>query len=252
MYIDLSLSSWKYSKWITQCDSIIVQVNFLQYTHISLCIALQTWWRYGMSLVSSKNDLCTEIFPPFYCCIGSGHGSWRCGYVVTWFCYQLVKKEVTRWLYSIWLLLGLCKAAFMKTPGTVILASVKPYGQHWPTVNAIMILGFFPQMADVHSEVSVKAGKGTVTGFRKTVGIPTGHVSPYCNGALGNPKLYLDQPVTKGWCQAIGGHVSYPTDSPTATWLGLCSSLCWEWLGHKARDRTFEMCHLLRKLSPRN
>ena len=60
--------------------------------------------------------------------------------------------------------------------------------------------------------------KGTVTaGVWKTVGIPTDHVSPWCNGTLGNPNLYLEQPITKAWCQPIGGHVSYPTDSPIAT-----------------------------------
>ena len=35
----------------------------------------------------------------------------------------------------------------------------------------------------------------------------------------------LNQPITKGWCQPIGGHFSYATDNPTATKLGLCSSL---------------------------
>ena len=40
-------------------------------------------------------------------------------------------------------------------------------------------------------------------------------------GALGNPNLYFDQPITKARCQPIRGNVSYPTDS----WLGLCSSL---------------------------
>ena len=41
----------------------------------------------------------------------------------------------------------------------------------------------------------------------------------------GNPNLYLDQPITRGWCQPIGIHVSHSTDSPTATRLGLCSRL---------------------------
>ena len=41
----------------------------------------------------------------------------------------------------------------------------------------------------------------------------------------GNPSQYLDQPIAKGWCQPIRGRVSRPTDSPTATRLGLCSSL---------------------------
>ena len=68
--------------------------------------------------------------------------------------------------------------------------------------------------------LSLGLSTGTVTGVWKTVGIPTGHMSSWCNGALGNPNLYLDQPITKGWC-----HVSYPTDSLIATKLGLCSSL---------------------------
>ena len=39
-------------------------------------------------------------------------------------------------------------------------------------------------------------------------------------------------PITKGWCQPIWGHVSYPTDNPIATRLGLCSSLCvYRWRG---------------------
>ena len=37
--------------------------------------------------------------------------------------------------------------------------------------------------------------------------------------------LYLNQPITKGWCQPIGGHVSYATHCPNATVPGLCSSL---------------------------
>ena len=40
-----------------------------------------------------------------------------------------------------------------------------------------------------------------------------------------NPNLYLNQPITKAWCQPTGSHVSYPTDSPIATRLILCSSL---------------------------
>ena len=41
----------------------------------------------------------------------------------------------------------------------------------------------------------------------------------------GNPNLYLDQAVTKGWCQPMRGRVSYPTASSIATRLRLCSSL---------------------------
>ena len=44
----------------------------------------------------------------------------------------------------------------------------------------------------------------------------------------GNPSLYLNQPIWEGWCQIIRSHVLYNTDSPTATRLGLCSSLLWQ------------------------
>ena len=36
---------------------------------------------------------------------------------------------------------------------------------------------------------------------------------PITQWALGNPNLYLDPPITIEWCQPIGGHVSFPTDS---------------------------------------
>ena len=45
----------------------------------------------------------------------------------------------------------------------------------------------------------------------------------HCN--WGNPNLFLDQPITKGQCQPIRVHVSYHTDSPTASRPGLLSSL---------------------------
>ena len=35
--------------------------------------------------------------------------------------------------------------------------------------------------------------------------------------------------ITEAWCQPVRGHVLYPTDSPIATRLGLCSSLWWCW-----------------------
>ena len=43
----------------------------------------------------------------------------------------------------------------------------------------------------------------------------------------GNSNLYSDQPITKGWCQAIRGHVSYPTDSHNVARLWLCNSMAW-------------------------
>ena len=66
--------------------------------------------------------------------------------------------------------------------------------------------------------------KGTVSGLWQPVEIPTSHVSPQSIATRGNPNLYLDQPITKGWCQPIRGHVPYLTDSPNVTRLGLCSS----------------------------
>ena len=70
--------------------------------------------------------------------------------------------------------------------------------------------------------------KGTIRSLWKMVEIPTGHLtclSPQCIMTWGNPNLYLDQPITKGWCQPYGHHVSYPMDSPPATQLGLYISL---------------------------
>ena len=66
--------------------------------------------------------------------------------------------------------------------------------------------------------------KGTFSGLWKMVEIPIGPTI-HCN--WGNPNLYLNQPlpITKGWCQPIGSHVSYPTNSPTSTRLRLFSSL---------------------------
>ena len=40
-----------------------------------------------------------------------------------------------------------------------------------------------------------------------------------------NPNLLSNQPITKGQCQPITADVSYHSDSPTATRLGLCISL---------------------------
>ena len=93
-----------------------------------------------------------------------------------------------------------------------------PHAQPWRQAFACLPSGLY---------------KGTVSGVWKTIGIPTDHVSPWCNGALGNPNLYLDQPITKGWCQPIGGHGSYPTDSPIATRQGLYISLPTSSLQHQ-------------------
>ena len=43
--------------------------------------------------------------------------------------------------------------------------------------------------------------------------IPTVHVNLECIVTQGSPNLYLDQPIIKGWCQPIVGHISYPTDT---------------------------------------
>ena len=49
-------------------------------------------------------------------------------------------------------------------------------------------------------------------------------MSPKCKSKRGNPIVYLDQLITKGWCH--GSYPgSYPTGSPIATRLGLISSL---------------------------
>ena len=59
----------------------------------------------------------------------------------------------------------------------------------------------------------------------KPVDIFTNRVNSQCIATRCNPHLSLDQPIIKGWCQSIGGHVLYPTDSATANGLGPCSSL---------------------------
>ena len=49
------------------------------------------------------------------------------------------------------------------------------------------------------------------------------------------------------WCQPIGGHVSYPTDSPTATRLGLCSSLQICWINHHCSCQKWTLQSMLKK-----
>ena len=64
--------------------------------------------------------------------------------------------------------------------------------------------------------------KGIVSGIWKNGGNSPQSCEPTCY-----LNLILDQPIIKGQCHPIGGHAPHPTDSPTATRLGLCSSL-WE------------------------
>ena len=57
--------------------------------------------------------------------------------------------------------------------------------------------------------------------------------------------LYLDQPITKRWCQPVGGHAPFHTESPNATRLGLMMTssngnifrvtgpMCGEFTGHR-------------------
>ena len=49
--------------------------------------------------------------------------------------------------------------------------------------------------------------------------IPTCYMIPECV-VTSITYIYIEQPITKGWCQWIGGHVSYPTGSPRTTRLG--------------------------------
>ena len=97
-------------------------------------------------------------------------------------------------------------------------------------LNKIMILtkGLDSFMVSLHSlmaGICLPFGlcKGTVSGLWKMVEIPS--VSPQFISVEAIQKLSIDQPITKGWCQPIGGHVSYPTGRPNATRLGLCNSL---------------------------
>ena len=65
--------------------------------------------------------------------------------------------------------------------------------------------------------------KETVSGLWKWWKFPSNEPTNHCH--WGNPNLHIYQPIIKGWCQSIGDLISYPTDSPAATRLGLCSSL---------------------------
>ena len=72
----------------------------------------------------------------------------------------------------------------------------------------------------------------TIKGLWNTVEIFTGHMSlrymafyPETIVDEAPLNLYSNQPFTIRWWQPIGGRVSYTTDSPTATSLGLGSSL---------------------------
>ena len=67
--------------------------------------------------------------------------------------------------------------------------------------------------------------KVTLSTLSKMVEIPNGHVNSEFIVAEAFPNIYLNQPITKGQCGPVTCHVLYPTVIPTATWLGLCSSL---------------------------
>ena len=70
----------------------------------------------------------------------------------------------------------------------------------WPHANAFTIWLINSFTVSLHSpNMPLGLCKGTASGIYKPVEIPVGHVIPQCNGALGNPNLYLDQPVTKEW-----------------------------------------------------
>ena len=67
-------------------------------------------------------------------------------------------------------------------------------------------------------------------------------MSPLSIASEGIP-TYINQPITKGRCQSIGGHVSYPTHSPYAIRLGLRSSLSLALPQQKFFWRIFVMFH---------
>ena len=52
---------------------------------------------------------------------------------------------------------------------------------------------------------------------------------PIMQWGIGQSQTIFTPTNHKAWCQSIGGHVSYPTDSPITTRLGLCSSLLFLW-----------------------
>ena len=66
--------------------------------------------------------------------------------------------------------------------------------------------------------------RGMLVGFENGINSHRS-LEPRMHCDWGNHNLYLDQPITKWWCQPIGGHALYPTDSPTTTKLRPCSNL---------------------------
>ena len=79
-----------------------------------------------------------------------------------------------------------------------------PYGRHLPAVNAVQ--------GDCHWGL-------------KAVGNSYWSAEPMMQWGTRQLQTIFRQPIAKGGFQPIGGYVSYPTDSHTATRLGPCSSL---------------------------
>ena len=67
--------------------------------------------------------------------------------------------------------------------------------------------------------------KKIVNGLWKALENFADHVRPEYIATEASTNPYLDQPITIGWCQPFGGHVSNPIDSPATDTPGLYISL---------------------------
>ena len=80
--------------------------------------------------------------------------------------------------------------------------------------NFVLDQLMWPKIQSVRKDF--KALQGGCHGLWKIGEILSGHMSPPYTATPGNPNLYLDQSIS---------YVSYPTDNPNATRLGLCNNL---------------------------
>ena len=101
----------------------------------------------------------------------------------------------------------------------------------------------------------IGAVQGDCQWLSKLVWIPTGHVSAQCIAAY-EESTTTQSYIHKQWPQPIDIHVSYPTDSVTATSLGTVyhSRLCviGYILGRNANTEAICWAHLVRQVTTLN
>ena len=150
------------------------------------------------------------------------HSRWRPSYKMT----TILNQYVANGFYQKSNLQGVCansSASFQKW--TILLKFAVICSARKCTLVLTTQVDCFQSLTQPWRQAIHKGCKGTVSCPWKTVENSTGDVSPKCTATHDNPNIYFDQPIIKGWCQPVEGHVSNPTDSPPATRLGLCSSL---------------------------